>query len=294
LNETKYEYSIISIVITHNPPESIKQLLSQLSYLYKIIIIDSSTPSNFNTILTYVKNCNNVIIIHEEYDYGLGNALNIAIKTSQKYEYDFLLIMEDDTILIDNIDIYDIINKFLKIYNNNDVLYLSDSFNKGNEDFIQSKNYLGTNSGFILSKNLIKKISFRSEFFIDQIDVNFQFDVKKMGGRIFFTKYKYINRLPVGRETKNNINTISIYRFYLLTRNTIVLFLEKKIGLLNLLYIPGYFFKSLIIGMKISLVLKAFLNGIIDGVTNNLGITKTLKYFRPDLNYPDGISQKSK
>jgi hypothetical protein len=61
------------------------------------------------------------------------------------------------------------------------------------------------------------------------------------------------------------------------------LFIENKISPVALVYIPGYFFKGVVAGQNVKLLLKALFHGLHDGITNNLGITKTLKFFRPDL-----------
>ena len=275
-------YRIISVVITHNPPHSIYKLIAQLASTYKIIIIDSSTTTNFNSMRDKLQ-YTNIILEHENVHYGLGNALNLAIKISKKFEYNFLLIMEDDSFFVDNVDIIAIIDEFKRCYKDKDALYLSKKQYRSEDYFIEIKGYMGTNSGIILSKDLILKILFRAEFFMDQIDIDFQWNIRQLGGKLIQTKYKVIEELPVGRENKNGINTISIFRFYLLTRNTIILFMEQKIKIKQLLYIPGYFLRLLISGQKVHYLFIALFNGIVDALKHNLGITKTLKLFRPDL-----------
>jgi len=283
--EYKNTYRIISLIVSHNPPESLYKLTSQLITMsYKIIIIDSSNIEIYNKIERILKN-DKIILIHENHDKGLGNALNYGMRIANKFQYDFLLIMEDDSFFVR--DIKNIILDFIKLYNNNDVLYLSDNkasnTNKIEFVILKEKDYIGSNTGVFFSSILAKNINFRSNFFMDQIDIDFQYNIKKIGGNIVLTKNKIIDRLPIGRENKNNINTISNFRFYLLTRNSIILFIERKISIKLLFYIPGYFFKGLISGQNIYYLLIALLNGIKDGIKNNLGITKTLIFFRPDL-----------
>ena len=281
--EYKNNYSIISLIVSHNPPDSIYKLISQLIKIsYKIIIIDSSNIETYQKMINYFKNNNNIIFVHEIKDYGLGNALNSGIKIAKEFFFDFLLIMEDDS-FFDVMNINNIISEFVKIYSSNDVLYLSDNSIKIHDKFINIKTYIGSNTGIIISFKLTKEIEFRSDLFMDQIDIDFQYNIKKFGGNIIITRDKIIGRLPIGRENKNNINTISIFRFYLLTRNTIRLFLEKKITIKSLIYIPAYLVKGLISGQSFHYLLIALFNGIIDGIKNNLGITKTLKFFRTDL-----------
>ena len=103
-------------------------------------------------------------------------------------------------------------------------------------------------------------------------------------GDIIITKDRVIDRIPIGRKNKNNENTTSIFRFYLLARNSIRLFSGIKTSIKSLCCIPCYSFKGLIFGQNIHYLGVALFSGIINGIKNNLCVTKTLKFFRPDLN----------
>ena len=273
---------IVCIVVTHNPPPTIYKLVEQISCV-RVIMIDSSDSNVFNSLLEHFQNRENIVLYHEEKHLGLGNALNIGIKMSINLGFKFLLIMEDDTYFQENVNLIDIVNEFSYTHSNISILYLSETDTNSTNDFLLVNRNLGTNSGILISFNLAKEIRFRTEFFMDQIDINFQHDVRKMGYKIYLTKNRIIARLPIGREIGRGINTISIFRFYLLTRNTLRLFIERKNSMVTLIYIPGYFFKGIVAGQNAKLLLKALAHGILDGINNNMGITQTLKFFRPDL-----------
>lgn len=288
INKNENNLKLISLIVSHNPPITFNKLITQLLLISEeIIIIDSSTIEIYNDILKYLKN-ERIVLIHEKKHYGLGNALNLGIDKANQFSYDFLLIMEDDSFFINNgndliFKINSIIQAFSNEFDINDVLYLSEHNRTNNNKFITIKNYLGSNSGLILNYSLCRQVNFRADFFMDQIDIDFQYKIKKMGGNLILTKNIVIDRLPIGRESNNQMNTISIFRFYLLTRNSIILFIERKISIINLFFIPGYFFKGLLSSQNAYNLLIALLNGIIDGFKKNSGITKTLKRFRPDL-----------
>lgn len=287
INDLKGEVSmennsaIVCIVVTHNPPPSIYKLVEQLSHI-KIIIIDSSDPEAYNLMQKRLKDMKNTTLYHEEKHQGLGNALNSGVKIGMELGFKIMLIMEDDTYFIDNIDLINLANKFFQTHKRG-ILYLSERSSDSGDDFVLVCNSQGTNTGILITLEIASTIAFRSEFFMDQIDIDFQFNIRKLGYTIFLTKNKVIERLPIGRETNNGIRTISPFRFYLLTRNTIRLFIERKIPMSSLKYIPGYLVKGILAGQNIKLLFKALWCGILDGVNNNLGITETLKFFRPDL-----------
>lgn len=273
---------IVCIVVTHNPPPTIYKLAEQISNI-RILMVDSSDSDKYNSMKEHFKNKENVIIYHEHRDAGLGNALNTGIRMSQEIGFKHLLIMEDDSYFQDNVNLISIINEFSYSHGNDSILYLSETNVDSADDFPLVNYYLGTNTGVLVSSSLADKISFRSDLFMDQIDIDFQYNVRSKGYKIYMTKKGIIARLPVGREKGRGINTISIFRFYLLTRNTIRLFMENRISPVGLVYIPGYFFKGIVAGQYVKLLLKALLHGLLDGINNNLGITETLKFFRPDL-----------
>lgn len=273
---------IVCIVVTHNPPPTIYKLTEQISNI-RILMIDSSDSDKYNSMKEHFKNKENVTVYHENRHIGLSNALNTGINMCQEMGFKYLLIMEDDSYFQDNVNLINIVNNFSYSHNNDPVLYLSETDTNSADDFFPVNYYLGTNTGVVISFNLAHEISFRSDFFMDQVDIDFQYNVRSHGHKIYLTKNGIIARLPIGREERRGINTISIFRFYLLTRNTLRLFIENKISPVAFVYIPGYFFKGVVAGQNVKLLLKALFHGLYDGITNNLGITKTLKFFRPDL-----------
>lgn len=273
---------IVCIVVTHNPPPIIYKLAKQISNI-RILIIDSSNADKYFSMKQHFKNKKNVILYHEDRDFGLGNALNTGIKMSQKMGFKYLLIMEDDSYFQDNVNLINVVNEFSHSYDHDSILYLSETDINSTSDFLPVTYYLGTNTGLLISFKLADEIFFRTDFFIDQIDIDFQYNVRRNGYKIYKTKKAIIARLPIGREKGGGINTISILRFYLLTRNTLRLFIENKISPVSLVYIPSYFFKGIVARQSVKLLLKALFHGLLDGMNNNLEITETMKFFRPDL-----------
>ena len=282
--------NLLGLLVTHDPPDSVTKLIYQmLEVCDNVIIVDSSRDS-FG-IPDDLQSNPNLHFIHETKHLGLGHALNTAIGIGNNFSPDYGIIMEDDALFTDLSLLKKTIKAFCKGHSDKDLLYLAESSLKSENEFIESKKPLGSNSGLFLDFNLLNSIRFREEFFIDQIDIDFQYRIKRLGGKIFITKEILTTRAPVGRYslygdivTRSNVlHTIAPWRFYLLVRNTLILYIEGINNTKTLMYIIGYFFKGLITKQNPFLLFNLFLHAIIDAINNNLGITYTLMKCRPDL-----------
>ena len=276
--------------MTHDPPESVSTLIQQmLEICINVVVVDSSRDTSF--IPNDIRDNHNFNFIHEAKHFGLGHALNTAIFLGSNIRPDYAIVMEDDALLVNPPRLVECIVSFVKSHTDLDLLYFSESGLKGESDFIQLSKPVGSGSGLFLSYTLLSSMKFREEFFIDQMDIDFQYRVKEIGGKIFQTREVFNSRLPVGRYTiesgtlihKRDLHTLPPWRYYLLVRNTLTLFAEGKIGFLSLSYILGYFFKGLLAKQKPSLLFYLLIKAGIDAIKHNLGITSVLLRLRPDL-----------
>ena len=287
------ELNILGILVTHDPPESVSTLIKQmLEICIEVVVVDSSRDTSF---ITYCTQCNHKLhFVHEAQHLGLGHALNTAISIGSKINPDYAIVMEDDALLVNSPRLLECTISFLKTHTDLDLLYFAESCLNSESDFIKLSKPIGSGSGLFLRYDLLSSLKFREEFFMDQIDIDFQYRVKEVGGKIFQTREVFMMRLPNGRYKienktpstrghKKELHTIPPWRYYLLTRNTLTLFAEGKVGLFSLTYIVGYFFKGLLTKQKPFLLFKLLLNAGIDAVRHNLGITPVLLRLRPDL-----------
>lgn len=284
------EINILGILVTHDPPESVSTLIQQmLEICTNVVVVDSSRDTSF--IPNDIRDNHNFNFIHETKHLGLGHALNTAISLGGNIRPDYAIVMEDDALLVNLHRLVECIVSFVKSHTYLDLLYFSESGLKGESDFIQLSKPVGSASGLFLSFTLLFSLKFREELFIDQMDIDFQYRVKEIGGKIFQTREVFNSRLPVGRYTiesgtlihKRDLHTLPPWRYYLLVRNTLTLFAEGKIGILSLSYVPGYFFKGLLAKQKPSLLFYLLIKAGIDAIKHNLGITSVLLRLRPDL-----------
>ncbi len=273
--ENDLKYKIISIVNSHNPPNSFKKLIDQLQNLSGyVIIIDNSNDDIFERSVKNIKVNEKISIFHRR-DLGLGEALNFGISKAFSFgEDNYVLVVEDDATFNENINLLKILDDFLNFYSENDVLFLNDHDNmkkkegKVDSEFNEIKEYLGINMFFSQIK-IFKKIKFREEFFMDQNDIDFQYDIRKIGGRIILPAEKIVDRLPVGREIKGKKNLIPLFRIYTITKNTMTLIFEGKVSFISLKYPFYYFFMHIIYKSDLKKVFKALIWGMIDGIFDN-------------------------
>jgi len=209
---------------------------------------------------------------------GAAYNFNIGLEKSMLDGCELITLFTDDVIMEENyFKPADIINFFnAKCSYDKDILSLYN-----NEKHYTTVKTSGSvvDSGITASSNLFKKIMFRTEFLMDQQDVYFCYQVRKNGGTIYIYPYPAILVLPVGRESNGKVHYLSIWRIYLLSRNTLTIFLEThKIEFLFswLKYTGGYAIRFLLYGENPILEFRSVLYSIEDAIQGNLGITEHL------------------
>lgn len=285
--ENDLKYKIISIVNSHNPPDSFKKLIEQLQNLSGyIIIIDNSNDEIYEESVKNLKVNEKIYLFHRR-DLGIGEALNFGISKALYFgEDNYVLVVEDDATFNENINLLKILDHFLNFYSENDVLFLNDHENMSMKkvEFIEIKKYLGITMFFSPIK-IFKKIKFREEFFMDQLDIDFQYDVRRNGGRIILPAEIIVNRLPIGREVKGKKHIIPLFRIYTITKNTLTLIFERKVSFISMRYPFYYSFMHIIYKSDLKKVFKALIWGMIDGIFDNNqdnfeDILEKIEYFK--------------
>ena len=112
-------------------------------------------------------------------------------------------------------------------------------------------------------------MKFREEFFIDQVDFDFDFKVRKLGYKIILADgYLIDHRLGV---KVGKLSYEPKFRIYYIIRNSTVLLIEGKIPISNYVYQIAYWSLSSVLHYGIFSYLRIFMNGIIDGFSRKLG-----------------------
>jgi rhamnosyltransferase len=95
--------SVVAIIVTYNPELSrFRYVLNQASKQANHVIIvdnDSKTKDMLKKLCNKTNNCDFVEI---GFNSGVAHALRIGIKHSSKYNPDWLLFLDDDTVLLGN------------------------------------------------------------------------------------------------------------------------------------------------------------------------------------------------
>ena len=246
----------------------------------ELIFSDSSLDNVYRNNDLYLKG-----ILDEQYfihlkleNRGAPFALNKAIEFSLKnYNPDLIMILTDDAIIKQDVPYNDIFEYFFKnCRSDKDVLLLT-----YNSDVIALKETKrSTENGLISSPQLFYKNKFREDLIMDQFDLLFSDEIYKNGGKIFVFPSPVLTVRLIGTEKNGNHNFLPPWRNFLLVRNTLSLWLEKKNKLFKDVLIQNFIWSSKAIifsrrDMKL-LYFKAIYLGILDGISHKLGITRNL------------------
>ncbi|MEM3192443.1 MAG: hypothetical protein QW292_10225 [Candidatus Parvarchaeota archaeon] len=266
---------IFVIMTTHNPEDIFKESFNSIlrqSRVGTISIVDNSDDGG-----SFVKECINkyaskeidILFTHVQ-PTSLAYALNLNREIAIRSSLPYVLIMEDDAVLTKDLD--DVILKYPM--GEFDILVLNRLEKAApNEMFRVKQHAKGKVYGSFIclfNTKILYKIKFREEFVMDQVDIDFQLRAIKMGGKVLLTKEQCVFSLPVGRVTSRGINTISPYRYYLLVRNSTVLYKEGQLSFFHCVkYDLGYFLKiSYTFSVKSALV--SLIRGVKDAMNNKL------------------------
>lgn len=214
-------------VVLYNPLANIKEnILSYISFVDKLYVIDNSSKSNENLLpnnkkIQYIFNNENV---------GIAKALNIACQRAIKDGYDFLLTMDQDSKFLEK----DIIKlfEFVNNYNWQNVGIISPYHNiltknvKSNEDIEHPLEVM--TSGNLLNLAVYQKVEkFNEDLFIDCVDTFMCLNLKKNNYDIIRLNNVFLEHHLGNSEIKNIfgkkiiLSNHSPLRRYYIMRNTL-------------------------------------------------------------------------
>jgi len=261
------DINVGAIIVTYNPEiDRFKQVIDSIAnQIDKIIIVDNNSK-NKEKIKEILKVYKNTEIIENDKNYGIGKGLNIGIE-KLKDSMDWILTLDQDTVVLVKI------KELLKSCQLENVGILALN-SVGEESKYNNEKFVNGDwpiiSGSIVNSEVYENgIRYREEFFLDHVDMDFDFSVKSKGFKILKTTKKCIDH-QWGKGIKSKKQRCEPnFRIYLTIRNGTRLFFEKKIPLKlyvgdNALYL-GNFCPSLknFILLPVILVL-----GFVDGFTD--------------------------
>ena len=270
---------IIAVIWTFNPGEfEIKQVLqSIIRQVDEIIIVDNG--SIYRSYKKVVKSSpflrSKTTLIELKRNYGV-RALNIGIEEAINAGADFILLLDDDTVLYEGVikRVISCWRKLIQFFPNVGVVGLTEGYCCKNLIQVETRVF----SGSIIDKRVLESgIKIREEFFLDQADFDFFHEIKRAGYEVLqfdggIKEHKLGVKIKFGGRI---LRCEPLHRYYYIVRNSTVLLLERKLPLF-------FYIRQLIIwGFPSALVkgVKRTMRTLIMGLAH--GIFKRLGYLDP-------------
>lgn len=240
---------IAGVVILYHPDiDTIKNIETYLPYLDFLYIVDNGNGEKvIKTIQTRWKN---VEVVSFPDNAGIAHPLNVVLEKTNS-QYDYLLTMDQDSCFNENVIIEYL--KRIRENHSNAAKIASYAVNYANLDEKRLANKLITyyiTSGSVLNiKNAIKLGGFDERLFIDQVDSDFAYNVRKRQLEIltyFDLPLRHhlgnMQRYHVGTHKFDVLNHNALRKYYIF-RNSI--YVMEKYPYLEKVY-TKYLFKELI------------------------------------------------
>lgn len=234
------------VVVTYNPEqeviESCNKLLKQVD---KLIIVDNNSEEKNKKILNQInEKYSEIEIVFNNENLGIATALNIGIKNLEKYDVQWILTMDQDSQISENM-----INKMLEIYNQietekrDEILSIFPNFIDESIQNIQEKQigceyeYVDAEitSGNLLNIKVFEEVGyFDDELFIDLVDTDFCMRLNRKNIKMIKVRDAILfHKLGEGKSIKSvvgkfNTSNHSALRRYYMTRNRFYTWKEYK------------------------------------------------------------------
>lgn len=234
----------------------------------------------------YYEDDNKFIYISNNKNEGLSVAYNTMCQKAILNDFDYICLLDQDSVIINN-DLIKIIN-YIKIDTSRDVaLYVPEINYKHKKYYMQSENdkdvgaeiEWAISSGSFINLLLYQKTEgFDEKYFIDRLDYDYCFIVRKLGYKIIKIKNAFLYQ-TLGEQGKGIFKGVSQHssiRHYYVFRNRLYFYLKKnkysnleviKVRLLSLKHIM----KVLIFEKQKCEKLKMMIRGGRDFVENKMG-----------------------
>ena len=267
--------AFLSIIVVYNPKVDllVKDICSFIKNVDLLIIWQNSVLSD--DVREYISSLGNIIFAGNGINQGIPTALNFALSYAIKNGYDYLLTMDQDSVL-ENFDNYK--NTVIKKNQEKSCIvgaYQTFLESKLSEDIFSEYKWVIT-SGTIFPIRLLNEIGgFETSFFIDTVDIEVCIRARKYGYKCYICRTgKLIQKYGVKHTIKMLNKTINyvVYspdRIYGIFRNLTMLLItyrNKEISY-ELFTFSFIVIKSAVFEKRNrTKSLLAMLSGIIDGV----------------------------
>lgn len=282
--------NVCAVIVSYNPEICLYNNVKRLSNLVNyIVIVDNRSTEidsieNLKKINNDIENCE---VIYNNKNEGIANALNKGCKFTVENNYEWVLTLDDDSLVSEDM-IINLINAYNEI-DDKKIKIVAPTIVDFNVQYTKKRAYKFVNtaitSGSLIRTEAFKEVGwFMDEFFIDMVDVEFclrlkkfNFKILEVGNAILFHRLGHKKKiLKLGKLEWDVYNHNEIRKYYIL-RNTVQLY-KKYFFLfpLTLLYetkgtFKIFFLDTLFAETNKFLKYRLMLKGIIDGISNHMG-----------------------
>jgi rhamnosyltransferase len=285
---------ICAIIVSWNPNvqqlnESIRSLESQVDSIY---IVDNGTD-NFDSLVSGSFGSNSLRILQLNENYGIGFALNKAISLINLNDFDWILTLDQDSVLK-----YNAVSRLFEDFSSIPieqrkscgVLSLKSENQPINNYFVRSNERLSVintqshfrtmnhviSSGSFVKSEVFLKIKYNEEFFIDQVDFDFCVSVRRSNYQILQQNRISLNHV-LGSQLQWKSSKYSYHadeRLYYIIRNSTNLFIRGRQPLHYYVNQLAVWIGSFLLtnGPKsLFRLIRLIVFGMIDGIFSRLG-----------------------
>ena len=293
---------VSTVIVTFNP--QIERIRFQISRLLPqsnhVIIVDNNSRNiaELEQIILVEFNADNVHIIKNKRNEGLGFAQNIGIKKAIELGADKVLLMDDDS-TVENNFIQELLRAEHELGEKGEKVGAIGPvyFNKETNEQYPITKYIGPfierklpkkghikasfliSSGTLISVEVLREVGLMNEdLFIDYIDVDWSFRARKKGYNLFVTPNAKMNHV-IGEKRLSifgrKISYHSPLRKYYLFRNSIYMIKNPNISvgykIREIIFNFVRFFVHLIYSDKKKTFVKYSIYGVLDGFKGKVG-----------------------
>ena len=227
---------ILCGIVLYNPDldclkNNIECLVGQVEEVF--LVNNGNYDNDLDTKIKSIENIK-ITIKHLNKNMGIAYALNCILKYSLKYNYDFLLTMDQDS----RCDVK-IISSYLSEYEENVALYTPQiiDINKNEEIQYNKTSYVNmciTSGCFMNLKYINGNSCFDNHFFIDFVDFDFSLNLIEQGYKIKFVSNAIIYHQLGNAKKINSLSRLLKKDFYTFNHNSIRTFYYNRNAILLL------------------------------------------------------------
>jgi rhamnosyltransferase len=268
--------SIGGVIVTYNPDlGKLKIVIDNIvDQVDKLLIVDNNSR-NVNEIHEMIMSNRKIELLENNENYGIGTALNDGVEIF-KGTMDWILTLDQDSVVM--APLQELIIEAAKVNKQVGVISLN-YIGKGTEEGVFFEDFSIIISGCIVNSSVFKAdIRYREEFFMDYIDTDFSYQLRKKGFIILRTMKKYLDH-KVGTRVELKNGEVIYYeteqRLYLTTRNLFKLCLERELNFFwffeEVLKWDFMFLRARGIKKGVKLIIKINCRGASDSIRNRFG-----------------------